>query len=275
VSRPSITIVTPCLHAAETIEATLASVGEQLGPGDEHLVVDGGSTDGTLELLDGRAQLRFISEPDRGLSDAMNKGIRLAEGDVVGWLNADDVLLPGALDEVRRAFAEHPGADWAAGICTVIDLEGNEIRRPVTAYKRALLRRYSLPSLLVQNFVMSPATYVRRAAYEDVGCFDERFRYSMDYDVWLKLARRSAPVVIDRPLASFRMAGESLSMTGFERQFEEHLQNARENGAGHRVAVALNSVMSRAFVLIYRALRLRRQLLARMPRRGAPQPPAT
>jgi hypothetical protein len=90
----------------------------------------------------------------------------------------------------------------------------------------------------------------------------------------LKLARRSDPVVVDRALASFRMAGESLSKTGFEDQFAEHVQNARENGEGHRVAVALNTVMSRAFVLVYRTLRLRRRLLARMRRRGAPPTPA-
>ena len=273
-SAPSISIVTPCLNSAGTLGQTLDSVAAQLGPGDEHLVIDGGSTDGTLELLEGRDGVRFISESDRGLSDAMNKGIRLARGDVVGWLNADDVLLPGALDEVRRGFTDNPGAEWLAGVCTVIGADGREIRKPVTAYKRALLRRYSLPSLLVQNFVMSPATYVRRPAYEAVGGFDERFRYSMDYDVWLKLGRRSDPIVVNRPLASFRMAGESLSMTGFEEQFQEHLTNARENGEGHRVAVTLNAVMSRAFVLIYRALRLRRRLLARTRPRGAsPHPP--
>jgi len=259
VSTPTLTIVTPCLDAAATIGQTLASVAPQLREGDEHLVVDGGSTDGTLDLLR-EAGVRFVSEPDRGLSDAMNKGIRLAEGDVVGWLNADDVLLPGALDAVRTAFRDRPGAEWAAGVCTIIDGDGAEIRTGVTRYKRALLRRYSLASLLVQNFVMAPATYVRRDAYRAVGGFDERFKYSMDYDVWLQLARRGDPVVVDRPLASFRMAGESLSMTGFERQFEEHLTNAREHGEGHRVAVAANAVVSRMIVVIYRALgRLRRR----------------
>jgi len=258
VSTPTLTIVTPCLNAAATIEQTLESVAEQLREGDEHLVIDGGSTDGTLDLVRA-AGVRFVSEPDRGLSDAMNKGIRLARGDVLGWLNADDVLLPGALDAVRTAFESRPDADWAAGICTIVDAGGAEIRKGVTAYKRMLLRRYSLRALLTQNFVMAPATFVRREAYEAVGGFDERFAYSMDYDVWLQLARRGDPVVIDRPLASFRMAGESLSMTGFERQFEEHLTNAREHGGGHRLAVAVNAVMSKLFVLVYRALRWRRE----------------
>ena len=262
-SPPALTIVTPCLNAAATIGQTLESVAPQLRDGDEHLVVDGGSTDGTQELLRA-AGVRFVSEPDRGLSDAMNKGIELAEGDVLGWLNADDVLLPGALDAVRAAFQGRPEAEWAAGICTIIDADGTEIRKGVTAYKRALLRRYSLRALLTQNFVMAPATFVRRQAYRAVGGFDERFAYSMDYDVWLQLARRGDPVVVDRPLAAFRMAGESLSMTGFERQFDEHLTNAREHGHGHPVPVAVNAVTSRLIVLVYRALRRLRRSRAHL-----------
>jgi hypothetical protein len=99
---------------------------------------------------------------------------------------------------------------------------------------------------------------VRRSALVDVGGFDERFRDSMDYDVWLKLAARSAPVFVDEPLARFRMAEGSLSMSGFERQFAEHAQNAREHGAGHALAVAANAAMSRAIVATYRAMRAAR-----------------
>jgi GT2 family glycosyltransferase len=254
-----ITVVTPALNARATIERALRSVAEQDHPDVEHVVVDGGSTDGTLDLLRRAPGVRFVSEPDRGLSDAMNKGLGLATGDVVGWLNADDFYLPGALAEAARAFEEHPDAGWVTGICLIVDEHDREIRRPITAYKRALLRRYSLPSLLVQNFVMSPATFVRTDALRAVGGFDERFRYSMDYDVWLKLARRGEPVILDLPLTAFRMAEGSLSMSGFERQFAEHVQNAREHGDGHRLAVAGNVAMSWAIVTTYRAMRAARQ----------------
>jgi glycosyltransferase involved in cell wall biosynthesis len=252
----SFSILTPCLNAEATIADTLTSVRKQDVDGVEHVVVDGGSTDGTLDILraaDG--QVMFVSEPDNGLSDAMNKGIAMARNDVVGWLNADDVYLPGALRRVREAFEARPDALWATGRCLIIDGQGNEIRKGVTRYKDALLRRWSFPLVLTQNFVSSPATFVRRDAFEVVGGFEERFKYSMDYDVWLKLGRRSPPIVIDEPLACFRMAEGSLSMTGFERQFAEHAQNARENGAGHPVAVAANVVSSRAIVAIYHGLR--------------------
>ena len=257
----SFSIVTPWLNAEATIAQTLRSVRAQDVDALEHVVVDGGSTDGTLDILraaDG--PVMFVSEPDDGLSDAMNKGIRMARNDVVGWLNADDVYLPAALQRVREAFEARPDALWATGRCLIIDGDGNEIRKNVTRYKNALLDRWSFPLFLTQNFVSSPATFVRRDAFDAVGLFEDRFRYSMDYDVWLKLGRRSPPIVIDQPLACFRMAEGSLSMSGFERQFDEHVQNAREHGDGHPIAVATNVVTSRAIVAIYHGMRRLRAL---------------
>jgi glycosyltransferase involved in cell wall biosynthesis len=251
VRNPLLTIVTPCLNSAATLPEALASVPAD--PAIEHVAVDGGSTDGTLELLQGAAGVRFVSEPDRGLSHAMNKGVAMARGEYIGWLNADDYYLPGALEAVLDALADGPV--WVTGPCLIVDGSGTEIRRGVTRYKRFFLRRYSRRSLLVQNFVAAPSTFVRRDALIEAGGFDERFKYSMDYDLWLRLAERAPPVVLDRPLAAFRMAGESLSMTGFERQFEEHAQNACEHGHGERLAVAANVAVSRLIVLMYRAMR--------------------
>lgn len=257
-TRPRISIITPSLNTVATLGQTLESVRAQgMGAAVEHIVVDGGSTDGTVELLE-RSGVRYVSDPDRGLSDAVNKGIGLASGEIIGWLNADDYYLPGALPRVRDAFAGAPLAPWLVGRCRIVDAEGAEIRRAVTAYKNLLLRAYSFPLLLTQNFVPAPSTFVRRWAYDAVGRFDERFDYSMDYDFWLRLGRLGAPVRVHHTLAAFRMAEGSLSMSGFERQFEEHAQNAREHGSDHPLAVAANGLASRAIVLAYRALRERR-----------------
>src|SRR5215217_4034122 len=110
VALPRITVVTPCLNAAGTLAGCLASVREQDYPDLEHVVVDGGSTDGTLDLLRADGRVRFISEPDEGRPDAANKGVRMATGDVIGFLNADDRYDPGALQAVGDAFERHPEA---------------------------------------------------------------------------------------------------------------------------------------------------------------------
>jgi glycosyltransferase involved in cell wall biosynthesis len=260
---PSISVITPCMNAAATIGETLESVRSQGYPRLEHVVVDGGSTDTTLDLLRAAGGVRWISEPDRGRADAANKGAQMATGEVIAWLNADDRYEPGALHAVGEAFARNPGPAWASGYCRIINGEGREVRRAVTAYKCFLLRHWSLPLYLTQNFVSDPATFLRRRAFCDVGPLDERYRESHDYDLWLRVARRyGAPVLIERNLACFRMAEGSMSMSGFEHQFREHREVARRHGSGHPIAMEANRAMSTAIPLVYQVLRLGRRLRA-------------
>jgi glycosyltransferase involved in cell wall biosynthesis len=256
---PKITIVTPVLNAVDTVGEALASVRGQDYPHVEHVVVDGGSTDGTLEILERAPGISLTSEPDQGLSDAVNKGVARASGELIGWLNADDFYEPGALAAVGRAYAEHPDARWITGRCRIVDGSGKEIRKAVTAYKNLLLRRYSLPLLLTQNFISCPATFVHRDAYAEAGPLDLGYRISGDYDVFLRIARRHDPLILERELAAFRMDEGSLSMSGFELQFREHHDAARRNGGGHALAVGANAVTSRLIVAVYRALRARRR----------------
>jgi glycosyltransferase involved in cell wall biosynthesis len=254
---PSISIVTPCLDAAGTLEEAVASVRAQGYAGEvEHLVVDGGSTDGTLSLLE-RLGVRHVSEPDRGRAHAVNKGVAMTSGDVIAWLNADDVYEPGALAAAGEAFLANPDALWVTGYCPIVDADGEEIRGAVTAYKNWFLRHYSHGLYLTQNFVSDPATFVRRRALPDPP-LDERYAISHDYDLWLHVAAQGDPVVLERPLARFRMTAGTASMEGFERQFREHAEVARRRGRGHPLAVAVNRLMSRLIVLVYKVLRARR-----------------
>lgn len=257
---PSISVITPCLNAAGTIAGALESVRSQGYPKLEHVVIDGGSTDGTLAVIERTDGVRFISEPDRGRADAVNKGVAIASGEVIGWLNADDRYEPGALLAVGETLARRPDRMWATGYCRIVDGRGREIRRPVTAYKNALLRRWSYALYLTQNFVSDPATFVRRAALEEAGPLDERYLISHDYDLWLRVARRHRPIVLRRTLSSFRMTEGTASMQDFERQFQEHAELARLHGAGHPLPVLVNQGMSRLIVMVYRALRLARRL---------------
>ena len=176
---PSITVVTPCLNAARhdrggAGERALAGATRDV----EHLVIDGGSTDGTLEILERAEGVRFVSEPDGGRVDAVNKGFAMAAGEVVGWLNADDRYEPGALAAVGRAFAEQPGRGLGDRLLPDHRRERRaRSARAVTAYKNALLRRFSFGLYLTQNFVSDPATFVRRAVLEEVGPLDDRYRH--------------------------------------------------------------------------------------------------
>jgi glycosyltransferase involved in cell wall biosynthesis len=252
---PSISIVTACLNAAATIEEMLDSVRRQGYPRVEHVVVDGGSTDRTLEILERAEGVRYVSERDTGRVEAVNKGVALSSGEVIAWLNADDRYEPGALHAVGEVFAADPGAMWVTGYCRIIDGGGREIRPFVTGYKNALLRRWSYPLYLTQNFVADPATFVRRSAFEEVGPLDERYPMSHDYDFWLRVGARHPPVVLRRTLTSFRMTEGTLGMDRFERQFREHAEVARLHGSGHLLPVAVNAVMSRLIVAVYRGLR--------------------
>jgi glycosyltransferase involved in cell wall biosynthesis len=261
VALPSISIVTACLNAADTIEGALRSVRDQGYPDLEHVVVDGGSTDGTLEVLQ-REGVRFLSEPDEGRADAVNKGVAMTSGEVLAFLNADDRYERGALHAVGKALAARPDAAWATGYCRIVDGDGREIRRAVTAYKNLLLRHFSFDLYVTQNFVSDPATFVRRRALEEAGPLDPSYRISHDYDLWIRIARHHQPLVLRRELAAFRMAEGTLSIEGFERQFQEHAEVARRRAGDRRLPVAANALMSRLIVATYRAMRGTRRLRA-------------
>ena len=211
-----LSIVTPSYNQGRFIERTVRSVVEQRGDFElDYLVVDGGSTDETRSVLERyRGRLRFLSEPDRGQVDAICKGIARTDGEVVAWLNSDDVYLPGTLDQVARAL-QPPGARWCFGQCRIIDEDDVEIRKGIARYKNFLSRRYSLGRLLVTDFIPQPATFFKRDLLEEAGPLDPSLEYAMDYDLWLRFARRSDPIFIPRDLAAFRWHRTSKSSGGY------------------------------------------------------------
>ena len=130
---------------------------------------------------------------DEGQADAINKGLELATGDIVAWLAADDAYAPGALASVAETFASNPHARWLIGRYEVIDESDQVIRPAVARYKERSLRRYSYRALLRENFISQPAVFWRRSFGQDVGALDESLHWTMDYDLWLRMAKLRDP----------------------------------------------------------------------------------
>lgn len=275
-ARLRISLITPSFNQRRFIERTVESVLCQTGEFDlEYLVLDGGSTDGTLELLrkyEGR--LDWTSERDRGQSDAINKGLRRATGDVVGWLNSDDVLLPGTLARVADAFARDPKLEWLHGRCHIIDPDDRVIRRWIAVYKDWCARRYSYARLLQQNFICQMTVFWRRSLLDEVGYLDEDLHLAMDYEYWLRLAKRSDPLYVREPMACFRWYPTSKSGAQYARQFREECAIARKHAPARRWLHLLKRVKTAQAALIYQGLALL-QPQAAAGRDGAAAAPAS
>ena len=215
---PTVSIVTPSYNqgrfTAETIESVLGQEGEfEL----EYVVIDGASTDGTVEILKeyekrvsggewaGRCRgIRFhwVSERDRGQSDAIGKGFRMTGGQICSWLNSDDTILLGALGKVLETFRRNPEAGLVYGKVHFTDASGkivSEVETGPTDYE-------GLASL---NLICQPAAFFRRAAWDAVEGLDEDLRYAMDHDLWIRMARRFPLAYLPEPLATYRLHGES------------------------------------------------------------------
>jgi glycosyltransferase involved in cell wall biosynthesis len=228
-----ISVVVPSLNQARFLPNTLSSILNQRGSFSvECIVVDGGSTDGSRDVIADFAaafgsDLKWSSETDDGQTDAINRGLSRASGDILAYLNSDDCYSAGALAQVAAAFESDPARLWLTGDCTLIDEEGVEIQRFVRVYRRWWLRRFSRTRLTMLNFIAQPATFWRREAMERAGLFDERLHYTMDYDYWLRLSALGlTPHYIDAPLAQFRIHGESKGGSRYKQQFQEDYATA-------------------------------------------------
>ena len=215
---PAISLVTPSLNQGRYIRATVESVLSQDYPALDYFVQDGGSTDGTLGILRSyEGRVAFVTEKDRGQADAINRGLWRARGEVLGYLNSDDVLAPGALRAVGEAFAARPEILFVWGRATYVDAEG----RRLTPY---LVRPDALERLADACFVAQPAAFFRRKVREEVGEFDETLHHTMDYDYWLRIAARYGPscgLFLDRELAGARMHEDAKTVAGWDRALDE------------------------------------------------------
>lgn len=227
ISLPKISIVMPSYNQAGFIEKSIESVLAQSYPNLELIVMDGGSDDGTINILKKyEKRLVWVSEQDNGQAHAINKGFQLATGDILAYLNTDDLLEPGCLQRVAETFEKNPAALWLTGRCRNIDEDGQEIRGLIAAYKNILLdfRNYHL--LLIVDFIAQPATFWRKELLQQAGLLNEALRYNMDYDLFLRFWRIKSPVYLREYIASFRIHQQS--KTTFSGTSPEYLREDRE-----------------------------------------------
>lgn len=236
-ARTRVTILTPSFQQARFLAATLRSVAMQDYPDIEHIVVDGGSTDGTIELLAGwrEHQIAWISEPDRGQADAIEKGIARSTGDIIAWLNSDDVYLDRqVVSDVVRHF--DAGARIVTGGGRHIDAGGGLIHEiPVRA--RLVTHR----ATVAVDYLLQPATFVARDIH--LACpMDLDLHYAFDWDFFIRATRMAEPVVLNRPIAGYRLHGTGKSETGGgPRRRELALVTRRYQGVSLRFVALVSS----------------------------------
>lgn len=224
--RPLVSVVTPSYNQAAFLETALESVLGQDYPEVELIVVDGGSTDGSVEIIRGyRDRLaHWESSPDRGQADAINKGFARARGEIVAWLNSDDAYLPGTISAAVEAFREHPRAGMVYGDGLHVDGDLNLLER----------RRYpqvDALDLLCFETILQPAVFMRRGALDEVGPLDERYDLILDHELWLRMTLAYEAVHVPRFWAVERTHGDAKTIAraaSFVDEAEEMLARSAE-----------------------------------------------
>ncbi len=197
--QPLVSIVTPSYNQAAYLETTIRSVLEQDYPSVEYYVMDGASTDGSVEIIRKYTDRLngWVSEKDRGQGDAINKGLARANGEIFAWVNSDDYYLPKAISFAVKTFEQNPDAALVYGDMLAVDQSGQTLN--VIRYKQ-----YSLDDLLCFQIIGQPAVFFRREAYEQAGGLDINFHYMLDHLLWIRMARESKIVYVPQTWAAAR-----------------------------------------------------------------------
>jgi glycosyltransferase involved in cell wall biosynthesis len=211
---PALSIVTPCLNRAALVPEAVESVRRQGYPAVEHIIMDGGSTDGTLDVLKRFPHLHVRSEPDKGLYDALNRGLRLASGQIVGFLNTDDLYEPGSLADVAQLFSRQPEIDAVVGGATIFR-DRPQGEKPLTVAAFPCIRPGELLQRATVGAPIFNAWFFRKRLFDTLGAFDDRYLYVADRDLLIRMAlRRIAYAGLDKPLYRYRMHAGSYTLSG-------------------------------------------------------------
>ena len=250
-----ISVITPSYNQGHFIKETIDSILSQDWDEIEYIVMDGGSTDDTVDILKSYGdQIIWKSEKDRGQTHAINKGLEIATGDVLCYLNSDDFFMPGVIRKVMEKFQSDNNIKWISGDYIIIDENGKEIQSFVASYKRFLRSLPQKSTLEVANYIIQPSTFWRREVYEEFGEFDEDLHLTMDYDYWLRIIQKYPLTNLDEALCSFRIHGDSKGGTIFDKQFAEELATAKKYGVGG-IKYFLHWLHNKAIVSAYKIMK--------------------
>ncbi len=258
-NQTRVSIVMPTFQQAGYLRSAIDSVLHQQGDFDlELIVIDGGSHDETVSILESYGpRIKFLSEKDEGQADAINKGLLMTTGQIIGWLNSDDLYQPGCLARVVHEFQTHPQALWLYGKVNIIDEQGSEIRQWITAYKNWRMKPFSYARLLSENWISQMGVFWRSDIGRQAGHLRKDLHYTMDYDYWLRLGKLSPGHFVDANLASFRWYPVSKSGDHFHRQMKEDLEVAKSHAQNQYHWPLWQHTFNRwKIVTIYQVLRL-------------------
>lgn len=203
--RPLVSIITPSYNQAQFLEETILSVLEQSYNPLEYLIIDGGSTDGSVDVIRRYEPYLayWVSEPDHGQSEAINKGLRQSKGAIVAWLNSDDCYLPGAVERAVQVLLENPRAGMVHGHHNFVGEKGEIIK---DTREDGLRAEFNLDRLLNErDFINQPTVFMRRSALDRVGLLDCDLQYAMDYDLWIRIGKEFEVAFVHEIQANYRL----------------------------------------------------------------------
>jgi len=241
--QPLVSIITPSFNQAQFLEETMESVLGQTYPAIEYIVVDGGSTDGSIDIIK-RYEKRlaaWVSESDRGQTDAINKGFAMAHGEILAWLNSDDVYLPDAVGHAVAFLTDHPEIGMVYGHAYYTDQSG----QPMAEYPSGVTDHKGLRRGV--NTIPQQSTFFRHKVWEMVGPLDPSYFYAMDYTLWVRISDVSPIAYLPRPLAHFRIHDASKSRTAARRCWPEMIKLHFEDG-GSRLSILYAKYLVRRMV---------------------------
>lgn len=208
INELKISVVTVSFNQGQFIRDNIESVLSQKYSNFEHIIIDGGSTDNTVSILKEYSHLNWVSEKDKGQSDGLNKGFNKASGDIIAWINSDDMLCPNSLAKINIFFLKNPNSSVLVGNQIFIDKIGN-----ITQVIKAKPFTYDWLINGAKSGVMQNSTFFRRSVFEKTGYLDESFHYTMDRDLFIRIAKHYKIYTLEEDFAYFRVWESSKTYT--------------------------------------------------------------